>query len=105
MLNKLLCVNRQKEDQVVVRIDTTYWHDKNGAYFKKSLKILKRKSFGYNYLLEECSMSGSYECISRIIGIDSLPDGVYEVVVCNVSRDYETGYVDDWGLKLVPFDT
>lgn len=103
VLMPLLCVNKKKKNQVVVRINTTYWYDKNGAYFKKSLKILKRKSFGYNYLLEECRMAGSYDCISRIAGIDSLPDGVYEVVVCDVSRDYETGYVEDWDLKLVPF--
>jgi len=105
VLNKLLCVNKQKENQTVVRVETTYWHDASGAYSKKSLKVLKRKSFGYNYLLEECSVSGTYDCFIKITNLDTVPDGIYEVVICDKHRDWETGYVDDWNLKLVPFDT
>lgn len=104
-MNKLLFINKQKENQVVVRVETTFWHDARGAYKKKSLKVLKRKSFGYNYLLEECSMVGTYDCLMNITNLDNVLDGIYEVVVCNVSRDWESGYVDDWDLKLVPFDT
>lgn len=102
--NDLLRVPAPKESQTVVKIETSYWHDKNGAYAKKSLKVLKRKSFGYNLLLEECGMSGA-EIISRILNFNESTDGIYELIVCNISTDWETGYVDDWDLKLVPFPT
>jgi len=36
------------------------------------------------------------------LNIDNLADGVYEIIVCNVSKDYETGIIDDWDLKLIP---
>ena len=29
---------------------------------------------------------------------------MYEVIVCNVSSDIKSGYVDDWDLKLIPFE-
>jgi len=102
--NALLRVPVPKESQTVVKIETSYWHDKSGAYAKKSLKVLKRKSFGYNLLLEECGMSGA-ECVSRILNFNEVNDGVYELIVCNISKDWETGYVDDCDLKLIPFPT
>jgi hypothetical protein len=102
--NDLLRVPVPKENQTVVKIETSYWYDKNGAYAKKSIKVLKRKSFGYNLLLEECGMSGA-ECVSRILNFNEVNDGVYELIVCNISKDWETGQVDDWDLKLIPFPT
>lgn len=96
--------SHDKEDKIVVRLSTTYWHDIHGAYLKKSLRVLRRKSFGYNHLLEDCSAVGACDALNRIIGIDSLPDGIYEVVICNESRDYETGDLCDWDLKLVPVE-
>lgn len=102
--NALLRVPVPKESQTVVKIVTSYWHDKNGAYAKKSLKVLKRKSWGYNILLEECGMNGA-EVIGRILNFNEVNDGIYELIVCNISKDWETGYVDDWDLKLVPFPT
>lgn len=104
-LNKLLCLNRPKENQTVVRVETSCWHDASGAYKKKSLKVLKRKSFGYNHILHECNMLGTYDCLRSITNLDDVPDGIYEVVVCNEHKDWETGCVDDWDLKLVPFDS
>lgn len=102
--NDLLCVPVPKESQTVVKIQTSYWHDRNGAYARKSIKVLKRKSFGYNLLLEECGMSGA-ECISRILNFNDVDDGIYELIVCNISKDWETGQIDDWDLELVPFST
>jgi hypothetical protein len=92
----------ERKSQTVVKIETSYWYDKHGAYAKKNLKVLKRKSFGYNLLLEECSMSGA-ECVNRIVNLNEVNDGVYELLVCNISKDWETGYVDDWALELIPF--
>lgn len=91
-----------KENKTVVRVETTYWHDDKGAYFKKSLKLLKRKSRGFNVLLDSCQNCGSDE-VGRILNINDVKDGIYEVVAVNVSRDIESGYVDDWDLELVKF--
>lgn len=90
-------------NKTVVKITTSYWYDKDGAYLKKSLKVLKRKSSGYNVLLEDCSMMGAEPVLTRMLNIDKVKDGIYEVTVTNISRDCETGYVDDWDLELVPF--
>jgi hypothetical protein len=74
-------------------------------HYKKSLRVLKRKSWGMNILQEECSMAGAEECARNILNFLDVEDGIYELVVCNVSRDYESGYVDDWDLELIPFES
>jgi hypothetical protein len=94
----------EKKDQTVVRLTTTGWSDSRGAHYKKSLTVLKRKSFGMNIIEEECSAVGAEEGLENIQNLLDVPDGIYEVVVCNISRDIESGYVDDWELRLVPFD-
>ena len=94
----------EKEHQTVVRVVTTSWTDKKGAHTKRSLNILKRKSFGYNALEDECNNIGAQGAMENILNLWEVKDGVYEVIVCNISRDIETGYVDDWDLKLIPFD-
>lgn len=103
-LNALLRAEPKKEHQTVVRVVTTAWLDKKGLHTKRSLNVLKRKSFGQNCLEEECSAIGAEEAIANVININEVEDGVYEVIVCNVSRDFESGCVDDWELKLVPFN-
>lgn len=105
MLEKI-ALNKEpnKEHQTVVRVVTTSWLDGKGLHTKRSLNVLKRKSFGQNYLQEECSAIGAEEAVASIINLEEVKDGIYEVIVCNVSRDIESGYVDDWDLKLIPFD-
>jgi len=104
-LMSLLCVGTKKECQLVVRIITTSWMDTKGLHTKRSLNTLKRKSFGYNILEDECSNIGAHDTALNILNLHEVIDGVYEVVACNISRDIETGYVDDCDLKLIPFNT
>jgi len=99
---EILSKPKQKECQTVVKVSTSYWHDKSGAYTKKSMMVLKRKSFGYNILLEECGMAGA-KSIKRILNFSDIEDGIYELIVCNISYDCESGQVDNWDLKLIPF--
>lgn len=100
-LTDVLAVEPKQPNRCVVRLRTTMWADKTGLHTKKSLTFLRRKSEGFNVLEEDASAAGVEEVLPRILNLDECPDGVYEVVVCNESRDYETGYVDDYDYRLV----
>ncbi len=92
-----------KENQTVVRVVTTFWHDGRGLHTKRSLNLLKRMSFGFDILQEECINVGAEDAAKNISNLHKVVDGIYEIIACNISRDYESGYVDDWELMLVPY--
>lgn len=94
---------QKQENHCVVRLRTTMWADKSGIHTKKSLIYLKRLCVGYNLLEEDTNMAGADMIIQNIIDLYKCKDGIYEVVSCNESRDFETGYIDDYDYKLVPF--
>ena len=102
-LTDLLCAsgNKKDDDVCVVRLTTNAWRDSRGVHLKKSLNFLKRQCKGFNLLDEDCSMIGAEEVIPRIVNIGSVTDGIYRVVTCNESRDWESGYIDDYEYKLV----
>lgn len=84
-----------------VRVKTTVWADKRGLHTKKSLTFLRRQCEGFNVLAEDASAIGAEDVLPRIVNLAEVGDGIYEVVVCNESHDYETGYVDDYDYRLV----
>lgn len=88
---------------IVVRLKTSCWLDNSGIHFKKTLRVLKRMSSGHDFLTEEVSNVGSEETIFKITNLNECEDGLYEVCIINETRDCETGYVDDWEFKLVPY--
>lgn len=90
-----------RDNVCTVRLTTTAWNDKKGLHTKKSLIFLKRKCKGYNGLEEDCSNIGAEEVFPMITNIDSMEDGIYEVAVCNESRDWESGHIDDYEYQLV----
>lgn len=102
--NALLCKSSQKESDniCIVRLSTNSWKDDRGVHFKKSLNFLKRKCKGFNILAEDCDVVGAEDVIPKIINLLNIPDGVYQLTTCNESKDWETGYVDDYDYKLVP---
>ncbi len=100
-LTDVLTGGHKQLNRCVVRLRTTMWADKNGLHTKKSLTFLRRKSKGFNVLEEDASAAGVEEILPRILNMDECEDGVYEVVTCNESRDYETGYIDDYDYWLV----
>lgn len=99
-LTTVLAVGKQL-NRCVVRLRTTMWADKNGIHMRKSLTFLRRKSEGFNVLEEDVSAVGVEEVVPRILNMDECPDGIYEVVMCNESHDFETGYIDDYDYRLV----
>lgn len=93
---------QEQQDRCVVRVRTSSWCDRQGVHVKKDITFLKRMSKGFNLLREEIANIGT-DVVEHIINLDQCIDGVYEVVTCNEHRDWETGYVDDYDLRLVPY--
>jgi len=90
-----------EKDRCVVRLRRTAWSDGKAVHYKESLVFLKTKCSGYNILEEDVSNAGAMDAYP--INTAELEDGIYEVVWCNVSHDYESGHVDGWNLKLIPY--
>lgn len=65
---------------------------------------MRKLCIGYNVLSEDVDATDAMDVIKRIINLDKCSDGIYEAVICNKSRDWETGYVDGYDFRLVPFD-
>jgi len=105
MLTVELAGEPKQRNVCIVRLKTTTWADQRGLNLRKSLTFLRRQCTGFNLLEEDAGMVGAQEVIPRIINLEECNDGVYEVVSCNESHDYETGHVDDYDYKLVPLTT
>jgi hypothetical protein len=88
---------------LVVRLKRSTWHDSNGMYQKISIMRLKRKSNRFDFLNEECNMIGANETFPRIINLNECKDGIYQIVICNEHRDWETGIIDDYDFQLIPY--
>ena len=65
---------------------------------------MRKSCIGYNILSEYIYNSDAMSAIKRIVNLDKCSDGIYEVVTCNESRDLETGYVDGYDFRLIPFN-
>jgi hypothetical protein len=90
--------------RVVVRLTTSYYFDKNGLYERRSLKFLKRKCRNFNFVKEDASCMGAKDLITGIINLSECEDGIYEIITCNESRDWETGVIDYYEYQLIPFN-
>ena len=64
---------------------------------------MRRKSKGLNILEKDANATENDCVMRRITNLNSVDDGLYTVVICDEERDFETGYVEDWNYKLVPF--
>lgn len=104
-LNSLLPVATKEPHSItVVRLTTTYWYDNNGMYSKQTLRFLKRKISGYNWITEDLAAIGADEVMPKIINLSKCEDGVYQVVTCNERHDWETPHIiDEYDYKLVPY--
>jgi hypothetical protein len=86
--------------RMVVRVSTTMWQDRKGLHIRKDLTFLRRQCVGHNVLADDLDNGGA-ECIyPRIRNLDTAKDGVYEVVMYNFQRDWESGLVEDWDYRL-----
>lgn len=101
---KLTIPPRSNENKCVVRLRTTAWTDARGVHRKQSITFLRNKCNGFNVLDEDSKNSDAESIFDRIPDLSAYDDGVYEVITCNETRDWETGYVDDYDYKLIPLD-
>lgn len=91
------------EDRCVIKLTTSYYATKKGCFTTISLQYAKRLSYGFNILQEDLSNAYAKDVIQSIINLHECKDGFYEVITCNHSYDYESGYLDGWDLKLIPY--
>lgn len=98
-----LADDAKPQNVCVIKLTTTTWADKRGLHIKRSLTYLRRKCAGYNAIEEEIGAIGAKDAARTIINLDECGDGIYEAVVCNETLDWESGYVDGYDIKLIPF--
>jgi hypothetical protein len=92
----------EEVDVEVYKLVTTSWVNDRGLHLKKSLILQKRLSSGYQILYEDAIMDS--ESIGSITNLLNCKDGFYFIKTINVSRDYETGYIDSYDYELVPLE-
>jgi hypothetical protein len=104
-LNRLLADDDDDADvsRCIVRLTTSTWADRRGLHRKQSVTFMRRQCRGYNILESDAETIGAANVWPSIVNLDECPDGVYLAVICNERRDYDTGYVEDWDLRLIPY--
>lgn len=75
-----------------------YMHN-NDLVSKCKFSLLKRKSNGR---LQDIIDDEGYD-ISHL-EMHSMEEGMYELRTTNTSKDYETGVIDNWDIRLVEVD-
>ena len=95
-------LNKPKQPVTVVRLTTSTYKTSKGAFRQtKELRTLKRKTPEFD-LLENEMYNQSLDDIV-ITNLGNVVDGVYQLVTVNESYDWETGYLDDYELILIPY--
>ena len=84
--------------KTVVSLSTQYYKRGDTLVVSKNLRTLKRQSTGFDILNEEILTDLEYA--HYIDGINTLPDGVYQLEYTGISTDYETGHTENDGYIL-----
>lgn len=101
-LNKDLLPSR-----LVVRVSESFLagrHSKAAFTVVRSIKVLRRLSNGHDILSEDVSMTGADAVEKKIVNFRDVAPGLYTLITINARRDFETGIIDDYGYKLVPYE-
>jgi len=81
---------------VVKVLSNTFWLGK-ALTFQKRVILLKKASRG-----DLDDLIVDIDCVD-IVNLHEVNDGLYVLQTCNETKDYETGVIDDYDLKLVPY--
>lgn len=95
--------NSTEKVKCVVRVQTEAYKKGDTYFYGKSIRVLKRKTT-YDFVKDEVDNIGTIDGLENIINLNDVSNGVYEVVVDHESYDIETGYLDDWNFKLIPYE-
>jgi len=88
---------------LVFRGINTTWYSNGRLENKQGIRLLKKKScpgcLMCGWILEDMDMRPHHVILPEIIS-----GALYTVVSINETRDWETGYVDDWDLLVKPLE-
>lgn len=87
----------------VVRLHRSQWWDSRGIYRTISIRYIKRESYGANILHDTLQEEGADSVMPRILNLGECKDGLYRVIMCNERRDFDTGMIEDYDFKLIPY--
>ena len=87
----------------IVRVKTSSWWDGRKLVVKKEITPMKRLSDHCNFLNNDIDNIGAFAVVHNIENLNEVMDGLYSVVMCNVRKDWESGYIADYDYKLVPY--
>lgn len=90
----------ESDNVAVYRKVTTSYKTKKGFAEKIDLIKMKSKSKGYDALDDELSNIAVDQLSNLITNLRDVPDGLYVIVVVNISYDWGSGYADSWDLEL-----
>jgi hypothetical protein len=104
LLGSLHEIETKSEPNIcIVRLRTSIWEDNRGVHCKKDLIPMKKLSSGYQLLEEDVANGGAEDVWMRTVNTDICQDGIYTFTTCNEHKDWETGYIDDYDYRLVPY--
>lgn len=90
--------------KTICRIKTDWFNRGDSLVKQKSIRVLKRKSSGFDLLNESANMVGVEDALEDIVNFDECDDGIYQLITNNWSTDWETGLIEDVDFKLIPVD-
>ncbi|ANA49309.1 hypothetical protein PMW_184 [Pseudomonas phage phiPMW] len=89
------------EPVCVVRVGTAGYRRGDTYFIGRTLRTLKSKTT-WDYLADEEQAVGVEDGLMNITNLDRVEDGLYDIVMTNIDRDYESGYIDGWSYTLYP---
>lgn len=98
-------IPKKRDKQLIVRIRSSYYDTKtNGTQYQRMIRTLSRKSTAHDFFKEDVHSASAEEAIKSIVNFHDVEDGMYELIVINVSFDVESGIPDFWEYKLIPYE-
>ena len=86
----------------VVRIKTSSWWDGRKLVLHKEIIPMKRLSDSA-LIKEDVDAIGAMTVCDNIVNLHEVMDGLYSLVMCDIRKDWETGYIEDYSYKLTTY--
>jgi hypothetical protein len=93
-----------KEPAHCYRLRTTYWTDGRSTHVKRTLTFLARRSAEGDWLRNDAEAIGAQEAVQQIVNLNECKDGIYELIMVNPHKDWETGLIEEYNMKLISIE-